>query len=205
MRKLTEKEQNETEILSKRIMPKTDYKKVVAHDKLYYNTLNQALEFNVIKQDILGTKCAEILKTQTKETIVENIDLLCDWAETQVKVLDNKGKLHVQKKLIQDKEIHYENIFLPQFEKESKEATANIKETLKKAKILIAKKEKGLESICSKINYELSWWNKCDNTQQKNEEYIVQVYKPLKRLLTAYDKKIEEIKQEEKYTANSTI
>jgi hypothetical protein len=55
--KLSEKEQNETEILSKRIMPKTDFEKVIEHDKLYYNTLNQALEFNLIKQDILTKTC----------------------------------------------------------------------------------------------------------------------------------------------------
>jgi hypothetical protein len=36
--KLSEKEQNETEILSKRIMPKTDFEKVIEHDKMYYNT-----------------------------------------------------------------------------------------------------------------------------------------------------------------------
>lgn len=62
MRKLTDKEQKETEILSERIMPKTDFLKVMEHDKLYYNTLNQALEFNVIKQDILGEQCQEVIR-----------------------------------------------------------------------------------------------------------------------------------------------
>ena len=205
MSKLSKKEQKETEILSKRIMPKTDFKKVVEHDKLYYNTLNQALEFNVIKQDILGKKCQDILKTQTREKVIDNIDMLCEWAETQVKVLDCKGKLNIQKKLIEDKETHYTNVFLPQFEKESKEANKNIKDTLKQAKSLINKKEKGLENICKKINYELTWWNKCDTIKQKNEEYIVQIYKPLKRLLSAYDKKVEEIKQEQKYNSTASV
>jgi hypothetical protein len=205
MSKLSKKEQKETEILSKRIMPKTDFKKVVEHDKLYYNTLNQALEFNVIKQDILGKKCQDILKTQTREKVIDNIEVLCDWAETQVKVLDLKGKLNIQKKLIEDKETHFNNVFMPQFEKESKEATKNIKDTLKQAKTLLDKKEKGLESICKKINYELTWWSKCDSTKQKNEEYIVQVYKPLKRLLSAYDKKVEELEQEQKYASHSSI
>ena len=205
MSKLSKKEQKETEILSKRIMPKTDFKKVVEHDKLYYNTLNQALEFNVIKQDILGKKCQDILKTQTREKVIDNIEVLCDWAETQVKVLDLKGKLNIQKKLIEDKETHFNNVFMPQFEKESKEATKNIKDTLKQAKTLLDKKEKGLEGICKKINYELTWWSKCDSTKQKNEEYIVQVYKPLKRLLSAYDKKVEELEQEQKYASHSSI
>ena len=205
MSKLSKKEEKETEILSKRIMPKTDFKKVVEHDKLYYNTLNQALEFNVIKQDILGKKCQDIIKTQTRESVIKNIDMLCDWAETQVKVLDLKGKLNIQKKLIEDKETHFNNVFMPQFEKESKEATKNIKDALKQAKTLLDKKEKGLEGICKKINYELTWWSKCDSSKQKNEEYIVQVYKPLKRLLSAYDKKLEEIKQEQKYASHSSL
>ena len=92
MSKLSDKEKKETEILSKRIMPKTDFNKVLEHDKLYYNTLNQALEFNVVKQDILGKKCQSVIAKQNRKEIIENIDTLCDWAETQVKVLDMKGK-----------------------------------------------------------------------------------------------------------------
>ena len=199
MQKLTDKQEKETEILSQRIMPKTDFKKVLEHDKLYYNTLNQALEFNVIKQDIMGKKCQDVLANQTREKVIDNIDMLCEWAETQVKVLDMKGKLNIQRKLIEDKETHFKNVFMPQFEKESKEATKHIKETLKEAKTLVGKKEKGLESICQKLNYELTWWNKCTAEKQKNEEYIIQVYKPLKRLISAYAKKVEEIEQEQKY------
>ena len=116
MSKLSDKEKKETEILSKRIMPKTDFNKVLEHDKLYYNTLNQALEFNVVKQDILGKKCQSVIAKQNRNDIIENIDTLCEWAETQVKVLDMKGKLSIQRKLIDDKEIHYKNVFLPQFE-----------------------------------------------------------------------------------------
>ena len=122
MSKLTKKQQAETDILAKRMMPKTDFLKVVEHDKLYYNTLNEALEYNIIKQDILGKKCQNILATQTKENISKNISILSEYAETKLKVLDFKGKLHIHRKLIDDKELHYENVFLPQFNKESKEA-----------------------------------------------------------------------------------
>ena len=134
MHKLTDKQEKETEILSKRIMPKTDFLKVVEHDKLYYNTLNQALEMNIIKQDILGKKCQVIIAKQKREEIVENINMLCEWSETQVKVLDMKGKLSIQRKLIDDKEIHYKNVFLPQFERESKEASKNYKTTISNVK-----------------------------------------------------------------------
>ena len=199
MNKLSKKEKKETEILSKRIMPKTDFNKVLEHDKLYYNTLNQALEFNVIKQDILGKKCQIILSNQKREEIVDNINMLCEWAETQVKVLDMKGKLSIQRKLIDDKEIHYENVFLPQFQKESKEAKKELASVLEKCKDIIKTKEKGLQDIVHKVNYELTWWKKCDSKQKSNEEYMVQVYKPLKRLISAFEKKSMEIEQEKQF------
>lgn len=201
MNKLSDKEKKETEILSKRIMPKTDFNKVLEHDKLYYNTLNQALEFNVVKQDILGKKCQSVIAKQNRNDIIENIDTLCEWAETQVKVLDMKGKLSIQRKLIDDKEIHYKNVFLPQFEKESKEAKKDLDSVMKKCKEIIKSKDKGLQEIVHKVNYELTWWNKCDTSQKSNEEYMVQVYKPLKRLISAFDKKSMEIEQEKQFMA----
>jgi len=201
MNKLSDKEKKETEILSKRIMPKTDFNKVLEHDKLYYNTLNQALEFNVVKQDILGKKCQSVIAKQNRNDIIENIDTLCEWAETQVKVLDMKGKLSIQRKLIDDKEIHYKNVFLPQFEKESKEAKKDLDSVMKKCKEIVKSKEKGLQEIVHKVNYELTWWNKCDSKQKANEEYMVQVYKPLKRLISAFNKKTMEIEQEKQFMA----
>jgi hypothetical protein len=187
MKKLSKVEEKETDVLANRIMPKTDFEKVIEHDKIYYNALNQAMEFNMIRQDVLLKRCQPILATQTKESIAKNINLLCDWAETQVKVLDLKGKLRIQAKLVEDKEMHFENVFLPQFNKEVEEAKANFDETLKQARKFVKTKREGVESIKEKIQYELTWWDKCDKKQQENDEYIVQIYKPLKRLLTAYD------------------
>jgi len=197
--KLNKKEQKETEILAKRILPKTDFEKVIEHDKLYYNTLNQALEFNIIKQDILGEKCRKVLSNQTREKIVSNIDLLTDWAETQLKVLDMKGKLRVQQVLIDDKVSHFENVFLPQFEKEANEAKANLESSLVKANEILEANEEYFEDICRKINYELTWWEKVPSDSKKNEEYIVQIYKPIKRLLSAYEQKKEAQDQAVKY------
>lgn len=197
--KLTEKEQKETEILSKRIMPKTDFQKVIEHDKLYYNTLNQALEFNLIKQEILGQTCHKLLANQTKESIEANINLLTDWAETQLKVLDMQGKLRVQQKLIEDKETHFQNVFMPQFVKESKEANENFKETYKRVKELVKTNGEGYEDILRKMVYELSWWEKCNKEQQANDEFLIQIYKPLKRLVSAYEDRTKEIEENSKY------
>ena len=197
--KLTENEKKETEILSKRIMPKTDFEKVIEHDKLYYNTLNQALEFNLVRQDILGSLCQKLIANQTKESIEENIDMLTDWAETQLKVLDYQGKLRIQQKLIDDKETHFKNVFMPQFLKESKEAKENFKQVFKKVRELLQTEGKGFEDILKKMVYELSWWEKCSKEQQANEEFLIQIFKPLKRLLSAYEDRAKEIAENDKY------
>jgi hypothetical protein len=187
--KLSKKQEKETEILAKRILPKTDFEKVIEHDKLYYNTLNQALEFNIIKQDILGKKCQKIIASQTREKIIDNINLLTDWSETQVKVLDMKGKLRVQQALIDDKISHFENVFLPQFEKESKEAKENIDLAIEKANQILTTNEDYYGEIRNKITYELTWWDKVPTENKSNEEYVVQIYKPLKRLISAFEQK----------------
>ena len=186
---LSKKQQKETEILANRIMPKTDFEKVIEHDKLYFNTLNQALEFNAVKQDILGKQCQRILANQTRELVTENINLLCEWAETQVKVLDMKGKLRIQQKLVEDKEIHFENVFMPQFNKELEEASKNYVQTIKDARELIKLNREYFEEINEKLVYELSWWDKTTAEQKLNDEYIIQIYKPLKRLINAYRQK----------------
>jgi hypothetical protein len=198
--KLSEKEQNETEILSKRIMPKTDFEKVIEHDKLYYNTLNQALEFNLIKQDILTKTCQKIIAKQTKDLIEANINVLTEWAENQVKVLDFQGKLRIQQKLIEDKETHFKNVFMPQFTKEASEANENSKEVFEKVKVCLDENKEEYKDILHKMTYELAWWNKCSKEQQKNEEFLIQIYKPLKRLLSAYEDKTKEISENSKYT-----
>lgn len=195
---LNKKEEKETEVLAKRILPKTDFEKVIEHDKLYYNTLHDALEFNIIKQDILGQKCQKILANQTREKIVENINMLTEWAETKLKVLDMQGKLRVHQTLVDDKISHFENVFLPQFEKESKEAKENLESIHKKAIDILSSKEDYIEDIQKKINYELGWWNKVSLENQKNDEYIVQIYKPLKRLVNAYEQKKESQSQDKK-------
>ena len=198
--KLSEKEQKETEILSQRIMPKTDFEKIIEHDKLYYNTLNQALEFNVVKQDVLGKTCQEVIAKQTRESIANNIQMLTDWADTQVKVLDYQAKLRIQQKLIEDKETHFKNVFMPQFEKESKEANENFQDTYKQIKKLLNEGAEGYDDILRKMVYEVTWWEKCTKEQKSNSEYLIQIYKPLKRLLSAYNDRTKEIEENSKYS-----
>ena len=187
MRKLSNKQEKETDILAKRILPKTDFLKVIEHDKFYWNALNQCLELNLIKRDILQTKCLEYQKT--KEGIINNIDDLVSWSEIQVSILDMQGKLRIQQALIDDKVIHFDNVFMPQFEKEVKDSKENFDKTIKKANEIVKLNEDFAKEIIDKIDYELLWWSKVDATNKKNEEYVLQIYKPLKRLVSKYNEK----------------
>ena len=187
MKNLSNKQVKETDILAKRILPKTDFLKVIEHDKFYWNALNQALELNLIKQNILQVKCLEYQKS--KEGIINNIDELVKMSEIQLSILDMQGKLRIQQALIDDKIVHFDNVFIPQFEKEIKDSKENFDKTFKKANEIVKLNEDFAKEIIDKINYELVWWSKVDATNKKNEEYVLQIYKPLKRLVGKYNEK----------------
>ena len=189
MKNLSNKQEKETDILAKRILPKTDFLKVIEHDKLYYNTIKEALDFNIIKRDILTKETEKVLKNQTEQIIIDNIPLLTEWAETKLKTLDLQGKLRVQQTLVDDKIMHFDNVFMPQFEKEVKDSKENFDKTIKKANEIVKLNEDFAKEIIDKINYELVWWSKVDATNKKNEEYVLQIYKPLKRLVSKYNEK----------------
>jgi len=189
MKNLSNKQEKETDILAKRILPKTDFLKVIEHDKLYYNTIKEALDFNIIKRDILTKETEKVLKNQTEQIIIDNIPLLTEWAETKLKTLDLQGKLRVQQTLVDDKIMHFDNVFMPQFEKEVKDSKENFDKTIKKANEIVKLNEDFAKEIIDKINYELVWWSKVDATNKKNEEYVLQIYKPLKRLVNKYNEK----------------
>ena len=197
--KLTDKEKKETDILAKRILPKTDFQKVIEHDKVYYNALTQHLEFSVIKTDILQKKVEEILKTQTKESIEANIDTLCEFSKTRLECLDLKARQHIQQKLVEDKQTHYDNVFLPQYNKECAEMKEKFDDTYKEAQKVLKEKDSHYQKFVKKITYEMDWWNKTTDKDKKNDEYRIQLYKPLKRIVSAYNKEKEKKAEELKY------
>jgi len=176
--------------MTNRILPKRDFQKVIEHDKIYLATLQEILEFALIKQDVLSKLAESILAEQTKESLgkIENISTLLDWSECKLKCLDIKAKIVTQEKLLTDKDNHFTKVFLPQWEKEVKETKSNFNSIEKKARELVKNKPKASEEVVSKIIDELYWFDKLKEDQKKDIEYKWQLYKPLKRLITAYEK-----------------
>jgi hypothetical protein len=174
--------------MSGRLLPNRDYQKVITHDKIYAECLSQKLEFNIIKEDILNKKCSMILARQTKETILKNIDLLCEWANVKLICLDIKAHLNIQNRLVVDKEKHYNEVFLPQFKKELEECNKHFDSILKDCRQFVIDKPTMSEEILPKIEYELHWYDSLTESEQKEEEYKLQLYKPIRRLFQAYTK-----------------
>ncbi len=189
----------ERHTMAGKILPKRDFLKVIEHDKIYSNTLSQWLEFLTIKQDILGKKCQKHLnpKTQTRDGIINNIDTLCEFGKTRVECLDLTARVRIQNKLVSDKLNHYENVFLPQFNKEIEEMKEGFDGFYARAKELVAvKKVKPLHNeITEKVKMELMWWDELKASDRNDDEYKLLLYKPLKRLINALDG-LEENKSE---------
>ena len=89
---------------------------------------------------------------------------------------------------------------MPQFTKESAEAKENFKETYAKVIGFLDVNDEGYEDILKKMVYELTWWEKCNKEQKANEEYLIQIYKPLKRLVSAYEDRTKELEENSKYS-----
>jgi hypothetical protein len=177
-----------------RLLPNKDFQKVMQHDKVYCQALTEKLEFHTIKEDILNKKCSMILATQTKEAIIKNIDLLCEWSETKITCLDTKGKLMSQLRLVEDKERHYDKVFLPQYKKEIAECNKHFESMIKDCRQFVIDKPKMSEEILPKIETELFWFDSLTKEEQKEEEYKLQVFKPIRRLFNAYNNLVKDAK-----------
>jgi hypothetical protein len=181
---------NELPTMTNRILPNRDFKKVIEHDKIYLGILNEILEFSVIEQDVLGKKSIKILSKQTKETITKEINTLVRWAEVKKKCLDTKAQIIAHEKLINDKTEHYKRVFLPQWEKEIKETNTNFDKYIKQARTLVKEKPKSSEEFVKKLIEELHWFDCLKPQQKKEDEYKLNLYKPIKRIVNAYQKSL---------------
>ena len=55
------------------------------------------------------------------------------------------------------------------------------------------------KEIIEKILFELEVYDCLDEIQKSNEEYLLNCYKPMKRLIGAYEKKVKEVEENKKY------
>lgn len=195
--------ENETPTMNNRIMPKKDFQAVIEHDKVYLSALQHAMDFTLIKQNMLSGICQHVIENQTRELIEKHINELQEWADLKIKALDLKAQIVAQSRLLTDKENHYKHVFLPQYEKEIAESNENFKEIFENSKKLILEKPLGSEEIVGKLLSEFAWWEKLTKEDQKDEERRLQFFKPVKRLYNAWLRLSGDNKPEESKSTNS--
>ena len=179
-------------------LPKRDFPTMIKHDTLYLSALSQELEHKLIKLDILSKECQLVPKT--KQGVIDNIDLLTEFSVIQREIYDIKGKKATIEALIKDKKQHYTNVFLPQYQKEIDESNKHFVSVLKEVKGVMAKKEdKIYDGVKNKMRMEIEAFEEVVINESDNEERQMQLYKPLKRLLANYKKRVQEVLDMEKY------
>ena len=194
-----ESRKREIDNIRKSPLPKRGFGEFIEHDKTYRNAIQELLEHTAIKLDVLSKKCEAVPKT--REAIAKNIDMLCEFHKTKIELFDLKAKLFSIANLITDKENHFNYVFLPQYEKEIKESNEKLKDTLAQVRDIVSKKDHNdlHTPVLRKMETELEAYDGLDKKERQDEERQLHLYKPLKRLLAAYNKTQNEIEEIEKY------
>lgn len=156
--------------------PKGDFKQVIENDKAYLQSLKNVIQAGAVKLN----KYVQMGK---------EAEYSC--AKLQIEMLDFVAKLKVQENIIQDKEQHYFNIFLPKYENELKEASENFEAELVLIDIIL-KTEKSVlvgksMKIYQAIEHEIEKYNEYKKVYENEVEYKRQMYLMFKRLRTAYE------------------
>ena len=127
--------------------------------------------------------------------------MLVEFASLKRNIMDLKAKMMIQKQLLQDKENHYQYVFLPQYELELRESKKHFKETLQKSREIVSK-EDGVDlhkEVVNKMKLELEVFDTLSKEDRKDPERQLGLYKPLKRLIGAYNRVCADILDQEKY------
>jgi hypothetical protein len=160
--------------------PKGDFKQVIENDKAYLQALKNVIQAGAIKLN----SYAKLGKENNYEG-----------AKLQVEILDYVTKMKIQENIIQDKEQHYYNVFLPKYENELKEASENFTKEMEIIEAILQSDKTQLEGkklkIYDAIQHEIEKYNAYKEVYGEDVEYIRQMYLMFKRLRTAYETAIQ--------------
>lgn len=168
-----------------RILPIRDFKKVIEHDKIYLGTL-QSLQANLsLMEQNIAKKLIPIMNNQDQR--FKRAKEFVEWDETKIKMFDVRGQIEAHNSLINDKIFHFENIALPQFNKEvedmKKEGFENQVEVSKKIVSGIHKElTPKCETIKKEIGEELYWFDQLEEKEKQDDEYKLFLFKAIRRL-----------------------
>ena len=104
-------------------------------------------------------------------------------ARLNVELLDAIGKYQANENLLKEKKLHYDNVFLPRYNKELEDSAKNFEATLKECRELLKANKDSENKFIGFIKKEVAFY---DNYFDKEEEFDNHTYKILKRLLNAF-------------------
>jgi hypothetical protein len=183
-----------------RILPIRDFKNVIEHDKIYLGTL-QSLQANLsLHERNLSQKLIPIMNDQDKR--LKRAKEFVEWDEVKLKMYDVRGQIESHNTLINDKLFHFDNIALPQYQKEVKEMEEQgFKKQLELSYSITSEKHKELDSKCetikSEIKDELHWFNNLEDKNKNDQEYMLFLFKAIRRLNNAFADALKEFLEKE--------
>lgn len=183
-----------------RILPIRDFKKVIEHDKVYLGTL-QSLQSNLsLYERNLSQKLMPINNQEDKR--LKRAKEFVEWDETRLKLYDVRGQIEAHNTLVNDKLFHFENIALPQFNKEVEDMKAEgFKKQYELSESIVSKKHKKLDSKCETIKTELMdelyWFEQLEDSNKTDEEYQLFLFKAIRRLNNAFTSALKDFLEKE--------
>lgn len=108
---------------------------------------------------------------------------LFEASELQIKILDAVGKYQSNEGIVNEKKLHYDNVFLPMYEKQLEESKENFTSMLNQCKELVSNMEDSDDKIIGYIKKEVKVY---EDYPEKEMEFENHTYKILKRLYNKF-------------------
>jgi hypothetical protein len=116
------------------------------------------------------------------EQLIKNKELF-EASKLNVEIMEAIGKYQANEGLVQDKQTHYEKVFLPMYEKEMEESKEKFDELYSKVEVMIDAESKNdeMKKIQGFLKKEIEEYNSSDS--KDNQEFKNYMYKIFKRLV----------------------
>lgn len=184
------------------VMPITHYEDLITHDTVYLEMLNELQNDYMTKVAKLMSQVQKYAEIPAKR--VQHLDKFIEINELKSKMFSNRRKIRVHKDLLRQKEVHFEDIAKPEFERSCKEwETDNVFEDYQKRIFdinlnfvtnidsLIANLDKDdadkMNYIKKKVKEEVVWWNNLTEIKQANREIKNVWFQGIKTLVDRYN------------------
>ena len=153
------------------ISPKKEMRQSIEQDAHYLSALGQYIE---------------LCKAEINKNVKLNNHYMA--SKIQVEMIEAVGKYQANEGLARDKAVHYDNVFLPMYEKqleESNEKWGGLKNTVLE---LLENNKESDDKVLKIIQKEMDIYN--ESAEKGEEEFDCHTYKIMKRLYSKYEENL---------------